>query len=163
MVLLEDEDEYRTAGMDEVEIEIKDLVRLHNGNERSENSQKDIFSSSMSASQRHITPAQSSSVSSSSTLNNLPPNHAQAINFYGGGKTEETVTETIQTQQIQTTIQQLGQQIDNSAFFIPLTSSATFESSQMVENGRISIPVTSSTTVLREEKKALDDISEQIN
>ncbi|CAF4729812.1 unnamed protein product, partial [Rotaria magnacalcarata] len=34
---LEDEDEYKTAGVDEVEIEIKDLVRIQKANEKSSN------------------------------------------------------------------------------------------------------------------------------
>lgn len=111
--------------MDEVEIEIQDLVRLQKTNPTSTNTYDDLISST-NFPRQHIIPRVSSSISSSSTLNNLIPTNSQHDNLVSGEEEkQETVTETIQTQQIQTTFHQIGQHLDDSAFFIPLTSSTT--------------------------------------
>jgi hypothetical protein len=155
---LEDEDVYRTAGIDEVEIEIKDLVRLQKANARNGDPYDDILSSNNMSARRHITP-RLSSVSSSSTLNNLIPSNGQQNSnnrVAGEEKQEETVTETIQTQQIQTMFRQIGQNMDDSAFFIPLTSSTTHHDGQAVDDGTIFIPV-SSASIRQDEQPALHD------
>ena len=154
MAELEDDDVYRTAGIDEVEFELKDLIRLQRDKERTGDPYEDILQVS-GGSRRRITPL-SSSASSSSTLKNLMGKQIQPPLYEGEEKQEETVTETIQTQQIQTTFRQLGQGMDNSAFFIPLTSSATESNRQTNNNGTIFIPV-SSSTIQAEEKPALND------
>jgi len=98
-------------------------------------------------SRQHLTPRVPSSISSSSTLNNL--------NVPREEEKEETVTETIKTQQIQTTFRQIGQNLDNSAFFIPLTSSSnTYHEGQQNDDRKIIIPV-STSTIRHEEQPAL--------
>ncbi len=147
---LEDDDDYRTAGVDEVEIEIKDLVRLQKANPRSTNTYDDILLSTNLPRQR-LTP-RGSSVSSSSTLNNLVPTNSQ---YEGAEEKEETVTETIKTQQIQTTFRQIGQNLDDSAFFIPLTSSTTtYQEGRQNDEERIRIPI-STSTIRYDEQPAL--------
>lgn len=119
------DDEYRTAGIDEVEIEIKDAPRRRG----------------------------SSSLSSSSTLNNLASNQSQANNFRSAAEEkEETVTETVKTEQIQTTYRQIGQNLDGSAFFIPLTHQQGEEQSN---EEKIIIPVTTTTSIQYEEQPAI--------
>jgi hypothetical protein len=104
---------------------------------------------------QRITPRVPSSISSSSTLNNLMPTNSQTNNIGSGEEEkEETVTETIKTQQIQTTFRQIGQNLDDSAFFIPLTSSNTYHEEQQNDDGRIIVPV-STSTIRHEEKPAL--------
>jgi hypothetical protein len=98
---------------------------------------------------QHLTPRVSSSISSSSTLNNLNIPHEE--------EKEETVTETIKTQQIQTTFRQIGQNLDNSAFFIPLTSSNTYHQGQQNDDRKIIIPV-STSTIRHEEQPALQQL-----
>jgi hypothetical protein len=108
---LEDEDDYKTAGVDEVEFVIKDLVRLQRGN-----TYNDILSSS-DMTRRNNT----SDLSSSSSLQNLMLSGSQnATNSTAAISKEET----IQTQQIQTSFRQLGQQPEDSAFITPLPSSS---------------------------------------
>ena len=149
---------YRTAGIDEVEIEIKDLIRLQKANGRGGGAYDDILSSGNMA-RRHLTP-RLSSASSSSTLNNLMPTNGgsqtQVANRIAGEeKKEETVTETIQTQQIQTMFRQMGQHVDDSAFFIPLSSSSTQNDGQTGADRTIFIPV--SSTIRQDEQPALYD------
>jgi hypothetical protein len=132
---LEDEDDYKTAGIDEVEIEIKDLVRLQKANPKSNDTYDDILSSTNMPRQQ-LTP-RLSSVSSSSTLNNLiptNPQHNQVNVIPDEENKEETVTETVKTQQIQTIFRQIGQHLDDSAFFIPLPSSNTHREGQQNED-----------------------------
>jgi hypothetical protein len=149
---LDDDDEYKTAGIDEVEIEIKDLVRLQKTNPKSNDLYDDILSSTNMARQ-HLTPRVSSSISSSSTLNNLiplnPPHEEEEEE-----EKEETVTETIKTQQIQTTLRHIGQNLDDSAFFIPLSSSNTHQQS---DDQKIIIPI-STSTIRYEEKPAIQHL-----
>ncbi len=146
----EDEDDYKTAGIDEVEIEIKDLVRLQKANPKSNNTYNDILSST-NMPRQHLTPRVSSSISSSSTLNNLIPVNSK---HEEEEEKEETVTETIKTQQIQTTFRQIGQNLDNSAFFIPLPSSNIHHEEQQNDDRKIIIPV-STSTIHHEDKPAL--------
>jgi len=142
----DDEDENKTAGIDEVEIEIKDLVRLQRANPKSTSTYDDIIMSS-NMPRQHLTPRVSSSISSSSTLNNLMPGNNP---LSGEEEKEETVTETIKTQQIQTTYHQIGQSLDGSAFFIPLTH----QENQQNDERKIMIPVTMSS-IDHEEQPAL--------
>lgn len=145
---------YRTAGIDELEIEISDLVRLQKASNRAGgDAYQDILSSTNFA-RRRLTP-RLSSASSSSTLNNLMPMINGPQNSLSRApvneeKQEETVTETVQTQQIQTTVRQIGQRIDDSAFFIPLPSSTMNQSSfaasqRQIGDGNVFMPLTSST------------------
>ena len=160
---LEDEDVYRTAGIDEVEIEIKDLIRLQKASGRGGDSYDDILGSG-NMTRRNVAP-RLSSASSSSTLNNLMPanggQQSQVANRVSGEeKKEETVTETIQTQQIQTTFRQIGQHVDDSAFFIPLSSSITQSEGKAGGGGggddrTIFIPV--SSAIHQDEQPALHD------
>ena len=153
----EDEDEYKTAGVDEVEFEIQDLVRLQTANAKSSDNYDDIVTST-SRTYRHLTP----SLSSSSTLNNLMPANSQYNQVgvvLGNESKEATVTETAETQQVQTTLRQIGRSIGDSAFVIPLTSSATYNQGQKNEeqqngNKKIIVPV-STSTVSYEEKLTL--------
>ena len=143
-----DEDEYKTAGVDEVEIEIQDLVRLQKANPKSTTTYEEMISSS-NIPRRHG----SSSISSSSTLNNLTPGKSQRKNLISGEEEkEETVTETVKTQQIQTTFRQMGQNLDGSAFFIPLTHQE--EQKQQNDEKKIIIPV-STSSIRHEEQPAL--------
>lgn len=104
---------------------------------------------------QHITPRVSSSISSSSTLNNLIPSNSQHDNLISGEEEkEETVTETIKTQQVQTTFHQIGQNLGDSAFFIPLTSSNTHYEGQTNDDRKIMIPI-SSSIIRHEEHPAL--------
>jgi hypothetical protein len=152
--LEDDDDEYKTAGIDEVEIEIQDLVRLQRANPKSMSTYDDILSST-NMPRQNIKPRVSSSISSSSTLNNLLPANSQQENLVTGKEEkEETVTETIKTQQIQTTFRQIGQNLDDSAFFIPLTSSNTYHEEQQNDDRKIMIPVTTSS-IRHEEHPAL--------
>ncbi len=145
---LEDEDEYQNAGIDEVEIEIKDLIGLQKANPKSSDPYDDILSST-NMPRRNLTPRVSSSISSSSTLNNLIP-----LNAPQEEEKEETVTETIKTQQIQTTFHQIGQNLVDSAFFIPLPSSSSSHTHQGSDEQKIMVPI--STSAIRyEEKPAL--------
>ncbi|CAF3441613.1 unnamed protein product [Rotaria sp. Silwood1] len=153
---LADEDEYKTAGVDEVEFEIKDLVRLQQANAQNSGAYDDILLSK-SISRQHHTPLVSS-LSSSSTLNNLMPTNSQQDRrnvVSGEEEKEETVTETIKTQQIQTTFHQIGQHLDDSAFFIPLASSIKYHQGQQNDDRKIIIPV-SASSVSHEEKPALE-------
>ncbi|CAF0842388.1 unnamed protein product [Adineta ricciae] len=148
----EDGDEYRTAGIDEVEFEVKDLIRLQKANARSGDPYDDILTST-TLPRRHLT-HHSPSISSSSTLNNLmptEPNHNS--NDLGAGE-EETVTQTVSTQQIQTTVRQIGQQLGNSAFFVPLSSAITHEDGPINDNEKIVVPL-STSSVRYDEKPAL--------
>jgi len=154
---LEDEDEYKTAGIDEVEFEVKDLIRLQKGNARSGDSYDDILSST-NLPRQHLTP-HSSSISSSSTLNNLMPTNSprdQPNIDSGADEKEETVTKTVKTQQIQTTIRQIGQRLGDSAFFIPLSSSITNQDEQQNDDRKIIVPV--STSIRQEEQPALQHL-----
>jgi hypothetical protein len=156
LAALEDDDDYKTAGIDEVEFEIKDLVRLQKANARSSGTYDDILTSTTNTARRHMTP-RLSTASSSSTLNNLIPAKSQyeQVNVVSGEEDkQETVTETIKTQQIQTTFHQIGQHLDDSAFFIPLTSSSTHYEGQQNQDGKILIPV-STSTIRHEEQPAL--------
>ncbi len=141
----EDDDENKIAGIDEVEIEIKDLVRLQRANPKSSSTYDDIVMSS-NVPRQHLTTRAPSSLSSSSTLNNVMPDNLLS----GEEEKEETVTETIQTQQIQTTYHQFGQSLDGSAFFIPLTH----QENQQNDEKKIVIPVTMSS-IDHEEQPAL--------
>ena len=146
----EDEDENKNAGVDELEIEIKDLVRLQRANPKSTSTYDDIMMSSNMPRQQLI-PRAASSLSSSSTLNNVMPGDAQGDNLLSGEEEkEETVTETVQTKQIQTTFRQFGQSLDGSAFFIPLTH----QENQQNDEKKIVIPVTMSS-IDHEEQPAL--------
>jgi hypothetical protein len=154
---LEDEDEYKTAGIDEVEFEVKDLIRLQKANARSGDSYDDILSST-NLPRQHLTP-HSSSISSSSTLNNLMPTNSsrdQPNIDSGADEKEETVTKTVKTQQIQTTIRQIGQRLGDSAFFIPLSSSITNQDEQQNDDRKIIVPV--STSIRQEEQPALQHL-----
>ena len=144
---MEDEDEYQNAGIDEVEIEIKDLIGLQKANPKSSDPYDDILSST-NMPRRNLTPRVSSSISSSSTLNNLVP-----FNPPHEEEKEETVTETIKTQQIQTTFHQIGQNLGDSAFFIPLPSSSS-STHQGSDETKIMVPI-SSSAIRYEEKPAL--------
>lgn len=142
-----------------MEFEIKDLIRSQKLVGRmGGDSYGDILSPN-NLSRRHLTPRHSSA-SSSSTLNNLMPITASQSNGLNRprdneAKQEETVTETIQTQQIQTTFRQIGQRVDDSAFFIPLTSSSSMNQNgsqqqqpqQRLEEGSIFFPLTSSSSM----------------
>lgn len=140
-VLPRADDEYRTAGIDEVEIEIKDAARP-----KATTAYKEFVSSS------NVPRRGSSSLSSSSTLNNLASNQSQANNFRSAEEEkEETVTETVKTEQIQTTYRQIGQNIDGSAFFIPLTHQQEEQGSEE----KIIIPITTTTSIRYEEQPAL--------
>ena len=140
-VLPRADDEYRTAGIDEVEIEIKDAARP-----KTTTAYKEFVSSS------NVPRRGSSSLSSSSTLNNLASNQSQANNFRSAEEEkEETVTETVKTEQIQTTYRQIGQNIDGSAFFIPLTHQQEEQDSEE----KIIIPITTTTSIRYEEQPAL--------
>ncbi len=146
----EDEDENKNAGVDELEIEIKDLVRLQRANPKSTSTYDDIMMSSNMPRQQLI-PRATSSLSSSSTLNNVMPGDTQGDNLLSGEEEkEETVTETVQTKQIQTTFRQFGQSLDGSAFFIPLTH----QENQQNDEKKIVIPVTMSS-IDHEEQPAL--------
>ncbi len=154
---MEDEDEYKTAGIDEVEFEVKDLIRLQKANARSGDSYDDILSST-NLPRQHLTP-HSSSISSSSTLNNLMPTNSsrdQPNIDSGADEKEETVTKTVKTQQIQTTIRQIGQRLGDSAFFIPLSSSITNQDEQQNDDRKIIVPV--STSIRQEEQPALQHL-----
>ncbi|CAF1184354.1 unnamed protein product [Rotaria sordida] len=153
---LEDEDEYKTAGVDEVEFEIKDLVRLQQTNAKSGGTYDAILSST-NMSHQHLTP-RVSSLSSSSTLNNLVSTNSQndQKNIVSREEEkEETVTETVKTQQIETTFRQIGQHLDESAFFIPLASSIRYHEGQENDDRKIIIPV-STSSVSHEQKPALE-------
>ncbi|CAF3299745.1 unnamed protein product [Rotaria sp. Silwood2] len=155
---LEDEDEYKTAGVDEVEFEIKDLVRLQKGNAKNSGIYDNIILST-NISGQHLTP-RVSSLSSSSTLNNLLPTdsqHNQNNVVSGEEEKEETVTETIKTQEIQTTFRQIGQHLDDSAFFIPLGSSSRYHELQKAENRNTNIPL-SRSPLSHEEKPAIQHL-----
>jgi hypothetical protein len=146
----EDEDENKNAGVDELEIEIKDLVRLQRANPKSTSTYDDIMMSSNMPRQQLI-PRATSSLSSSSTLNNVMPGDTQGDNLLSGEEEkEETVTETVQTKQIQTSFRQFGQSLDGSAFFIPLTH----QENQQNDEKKIVIPVTMSS-IDHEEQPAL--------
>ncbi|CAF4804199.1 unnamed protein product, partial [Rotaria sp. Silwood2] len=98
--------------------------------------------------------------SSSSTLNNLLPTdsqHNQNNVVSGEEEKEETVTETIKTQEIQTTFRQIGQHLDDSAFFIPLGSSSRYHELQKAENRNTNIPL-SRSPLSHEEKPAIQHL-----
>ncbi|CAF3464761.1 unnamed protein product [Rotaria socialis] len=144
---LEDEDEYKTAGVDEVEIEIKDLVRIQKSNETSSSN---IYESILSP--------------SSSALNNLivasNSQQDQANDISGAEESEKTVTETVKTQQMQTTVRQIGQNIEESTLFIPSASSMVYQEGKHIQqrqndDARIIIPV-STTTIAYEKKRTLE-------
>lgn len=134
---------YGTAGVDEVEIEMR-------GNPKSTTTYEEFVSLS-NVPRQNAKRRGSSSLSSSSTLNNLASNQAQGNNFRSAEEEkEETVTETIKTEQVQTTYHQIGQNLDGSAFFIPLTHQAEEQSNEE----RIVIPITTSS-IRHEEQPAL--------
>jgi hypothetical protein len=106
------------AGIDELEIEIKDLVQLQSETPiRSTGDPYGDILGPLNEVRRPVAKRLSSSASSSSTLNNLMPVNEPANDLITAE--EETVTQTVQTQQIQTMFRQL----DDSAFFVPLGSS----------------------------------------
>lgn len=148
----EDGDEYKTAGIDEVEFEVKDLIRLQKANARSGDPYDDILTST-NLPRRHLT-HHSPSISSSSTLNNLMPTESSRNSNDLGPGEEETVTQTVSTQQIQTTVRQIGQQLGNSAFFVPLSSAITHEDGPINDNEKIVVPV-STSSVQYDEKPAI--------
>ena len=153
--LIED-DENETAGVDEVEIEIQDLVRLQRTNPTSTTTYEDMVTSTNMPRQR-LVPRASSSISSSSTLNDLMPRQSLEPT---AEEQEETVTKTVKTQQIQTTFHQIGHIGGNSAFFIPLTSSnaqqieQTEQQQNQDDDSRIRIPV-STSSITYEDQPAL--------
>lgn len=159
---LEEDDEYKTAGFDEVEIAIKDLVLLQKANGDGGNYDDIVASTTMSRQQ--LIP-RVSSLSSSSTLNNMviPVNEQgnMANDAVANEEKEETVTETVTTQQIQTTFRQIGQNLDGSAFFIPLTSAIAYQGEQQEEKQqnpetKIIVPVSIKNTP-NEEQRRFDD------
>ncbi|CAF4034032.1 unnamed protein product [Rotaria magnacalcarata] len=115
---LEDEDEYKTAGVDEVEIEIKDLVRIQKANEKSSNIYESILPSPSSARNSLIVSANSQ--------------QDQANNISGAEEREETVTETVKTQQMQTTVRQIGQNIEENTFCISSAPSIVYQGGKYI-------------------------------
>ncbi|CAF1422602.1 unnamed protein product [Adineta steineri] len=145
----EDEDEYKTAGIDEVEFEVKDLVRLQRAHARNGGDSYDDILTSHDISHHDLKPQHSSSISSSSTLNNLVARDSQSEQINIGSGEEKTVTQTVQTQQIQTTFRQIGQHLGESAFFVPLSSAITYnEGGQQHDESKIAVPISTTTTTI---------------
>ncbi|UJR09262.1 hypothetical protein I4U23_013508 [Adineta vaga] len=148
----EDEDDYKTAGIDEVEFEVKDLIRLQKASARNSDPYDDILTSTYLP--RHLLTSHSPSISSSSTLNNLMPIESHHDPTHAGSGEEETVTQTVQTQQVQTTVRQIGQNLGNSAFFVPLSSALPHHDEQSNDNEKIIVPV-STSSIHHDEKPAI--------
>ncbi|CAF2788588.1 unnamed protein product [Rotaria sp. Silwood2] len=102
---LEDEDEYKTAGVDEVDFEIKDLVRLQKGDAKNTGQYNNIISSTNIF--RQHPPPRVSSLPSSPTINMLlqtNPQHDQNKVVSDEEDTQQTVTERIKNHEIQNKI-----------------------------------------------------------
>lgn len=109
-----------------MEIEIKDLVRMQQNTVQINENYHDIFSSTYMP--RENQRFRISSVSSSSTLNNLMSlnsAHDQPEIVSTQEKKEETITETVETRRIQSNFQQTGENFEKSAFSIPMQPSTT--------------------------------------